>query len=417
MSGAKTSERGITRLPDGRYQVRVWATHPTERRPNGEPRQCSKVETFEAGSLRDAKIRKLELETAYRASFTAPVVVVVVEKSSDASAKLFSVTATEWLAALCSKRLEEDPQQPHLLEGTQERYGANLKALCEVFGNAPIGMITKAKVEAWRLALVDQGYMYSYINTQHRVLRSILGAAGNRAAHEVKYLNVKARQKLSREEPNALDVEELDRFLAAARRVVPEHYALILVLFTALPRISTALELRWTDFDLRTREIVFQRRLTGSGVHRVVRSGIKRGRFDLDTPPLHPVVWDFLLEHQASYSPVQAASGLVFPSRDGRAHSRTILDKPFKKILKAAGIRKRLTPHGCRRTGEALYGSAVGTRIAMLVAGHLGEKTSLHYQAIALGGINAREKLQGAHQTFDSLRLGPGGTSNPPQAV
>ena len=198
---------------------------------------------------------------------------------------------------------------------------------------------------------------------------------------------------------------ELDRFLEVAKERWPQHYALILVLFTTTTRISTALALRWEDLDLDTMEIVVQRRRSGYGKRARVVPGVKRDRFGEDLPPLLPEVYAAMVELKTTYNEAQQESGLIFPADDGRHHYRTLLAKPFADILEHAGIQKRFTPHGCRRTGAKLYGRTAGTRMAMEISGHLTEKMHAHYA----GGADPEQKLAAARAAFGKLRVIDGG--------
>jgi hypothetical protein len=68
--------------------------------------------------------------------------------------------------------------------------------------------------------------------------------------------------------------------------------------------------------------------------------------------------------------------------------------------LRRAGIQKRFTPHGCRRTGAKLYGKTVGTRIAMAIVGHTAERMHQHYAP-----VDAAEKQAAARAAFGELHL------------
>jgi hypothetical protein len=69
-------------------------------------------------------------------------------------------------------------------------------------------------------------------------------------------------------------------------------------------------------------------------------------------------------------------------------------------ICKGAGIAKRFTPTGARRTGETWYGRTSGTR-AMAITGHRTEAMHRHY-----GSADAEEKLAMATETWGpKLRL------------
>jgi integrase len=230
-------------------------------------------------------------------------------------------------------------------------------------------------------------------------LKTVLGTIGNDAAARVKALNERRDARITRAEPNLLTPEEMRRFLEVAKVRWPQHYALILLLFTTAMRIGTALALRWEDLDLDTMEIIVTRRLSGYGPRAEVVPGVKRDRFGEDAPPLLAEVLEELRTLRSGFNDAQLASGLLFPTRDGKHHYRTLLQKPFKDICEHAGITKRFTPHGCRRTGAKLYGRAAGTRMAMSIAGHMTEAMHEHYTP-----VDAQEKLAAASQVFGYLR-------------
>lgn len=127
----------------------------------------------------------------------------------------------------------------------------------------------------------------------------------------------------------------------------------------------------------------------------------KRDRHGEDVPLLLPEVLEALEAHRATFNEAQRKSGLLFPSRDGRHHSRTVLAKPLVDICQHAGITKRFTPHGCRRTGAKLYGRTSGTRMAMSIAGHMTEAMHAHYAP-----VDASEKLAAGNRAFLRIRKG-----------
>jgi hypothetical protein len=88
---------------------------------------------------------------------------------------------------------------------------------------------------------------------------------------------------------------------------------------------------------------------------RVVLPGVKRSRESKDVAPPLPEVWRVLKAHRSSLNEQEHRSGLVYPTPDGRHHERTILGEVFVKLWREADIKKRFTPHGCRRTAAAVY--------------------------------------------------------------
>jgi integrase len=307
--------------------------------------------------------------------------------------------ADAWLAEITARRLEEDPTQLHLCNATKRRYTDSVAQFIKPFlGDYFVDAIKVDDVKEWRAHLLEHGYGRCTVNSHVRVLKSILRAGGNEPATRVVALNEKSDARITRREPNLLSADELDRFLQVAQRDWPQHYALMLVLFTTTVRVSTALALRREDIDTETMEFIVRRRLSMG----VETPGVKRDRFGEDSPPLLPEVHEALKAHWATFNAEQEASGLMFPSFYGKHRARSVLVKPFADILAKAGITKRFTPHGCRRTGAKLYGKTAGTRIAMEIAGHTTERMHQHYTPAL-----AEEKQAAARSVFSKLRLLP----------
>lgn len=389
--GRKTSFRGIKDLGNGLYRVRIVKKDPkTHKRI-----ECDRK--VKAKSVKEALAIKTRLENE-----------LVKGGRESKRLKRLGDAADVWLDEIVNRRHAEDPMQMHLCPSTRARFEASVRDFVKPFlGNFFSDRITREDVEDWRLVLLEQGYKRSTVNGHHRTLKAVLRTVGNSAAAKVKELNEKPDRMITRKQPNLLTASELDDFLAVARERWPQHYALMLVLFTTTMRISTALALRWEDLDLATMEFVVTRRLSGYGKKAVVVPGVKRDRFGEDSPPLLPEVHSALLTLKATYNEAQEASGLIFPAADGRHHYRTLLAKPFKDICKHACITNRFTPQGCRRTGAKLYGRTAGTRMAMDIAGHRTERMHQHYTP-----VDAEEKQAAARKAFGNLKL-VGGTTVP----
>ena len=395
--GQSTRYKGVKALGSGRYRLRIYVTSPVTGRQKEVTKTVRARDAKEANRLRELE----ELRLREDASGTPR------EIGLHASMP-FGQVADAWLEEVTSRRFDEDPAQLHLCPNTRDRYGASVRdALKPFFGEMLAGRIMPDHIRRWRNNLLDVGYARSTINGHHRVLKTILRTVGNEAAMKVPELNERPDARITRSEPNRLTGQELDRFLAVAQERWPQHYALILTLVTTTMRISTALALRWEDLERDTMEIIAKRRLSGSGKQAELIPGVKRDRFEEDAPPLLPEVLDALEAHRANFNDAQRASGLLFPSLAGGHHSRTVLAKPFADILHHAGIKKRFTPHGLRRTGAQLYGRTAGTRVAMSIAGHMTEAMHEHYT-----GVDAEEKQEASRRAFGSLKILDGGKAN-----
>jgi integrase len=389
--GRKTSHRGIKDLGNGEFAIRLYVDGRDTMR---------KIKAN--GSREAAKIRLGLIEQMKQ------------NERSDAKAidakqcMLFGDVADEWFREITTRRHAEDPMQLHLLETTRKRYEGSIRDFLKpCFGQRLARAISEEDVTAWRRPLLEVGYGRATINGHHRVLRQILRAIGNEAAACVPELNEKVGARITRKEPNLLNAAEFDRFLEVARDHWPQWYAMILVLFTTTVRLGAARALRREDIDLETMELIVARRFSGEEIV----PGVKRDRFGEDAPPCLPEVLDALKQHWATFNEAQWKSGLMFPAKDGHPFDRGCLRKAFVDIRHRAGITKRFTPHGCRRTGEKWYGRTSGTRMAMEIAGHRTLRMHEHYTPVL-----AEEKQAAARGAFGQLRVISGAAPTPATA-
>jgi integrase len=392
VKGKTTKHKGIQDLGEGWFRIRVIGRDPK----TGHRREIDRK--VQANGMREAvRIRLAMIDALDK------------EQLVNAPPKKVGEFARAWLEEIKKRPHEEDPEQLHLCNATRIRYEGSIeKFIVPRFSDFFVDKLTAQDIKDWRVNLLERGFKRSSINGHVRVLKTILRAAGNHEGSKVSQLSEKPDAQISRKEPNLLTADELDRFLEIAERDWDRHYALILVLFTTTMRLSTALALRRDDIDLETMEFIVRRRLS-TGVE---TPGVKRDRFGEDSPPLLPEVHEALKEHWATFTPIQEASGLMFPSREGAHHSRSVLVKPFEDILLKARITKRFTPHGCRRTGAKLYGKTAGTRVAMDIAGHLTDEMHRHYTPML-----PEEKQAAARSVFSGLRVLNGGQPKPDPKV
>ncbi len=221
---------------------------------------------------------------------------------------------------------------PRLAPSTRRRYEHAVEVMVLAFlGSTPLAELTRPLVERWRDHL-GAHFASATVNGALNVLRSILREADSAAATGVRPLELDDT-RITDDEPNALDEEELGRFVAATRALYPQHVALVLVLLTTGQRIGTVLALRVEDLDRERRTITFRRRLSEGEL----LPGVKRSRKARDVAPLLDEVEAELDLKLATMSPAERESGLVFPAEDGRHHARTLLREPFKRILAQAG--------------------------------------------------------------------------------
>ena len=205
------------------------------------------------------------------------------------------------------------------------------------------------------------------------------------------------------EEPNSLTPEQTRRFLEKAKVLYPQHYAMILTMVTTSIRISAARALRWEDISWTRQMITVCRRLSGEEELR----GVKEGA-DIKIVPMTSALISTLQEHRKRLNPQQLKSGLVFPSEPGGHRSRSVLNTPFKKILKAAGIKQRFTPHGSRRTANNLVRQVASKLITKSITGHCTDRMHELYSTVM-----DKEKREAAKLAFDELAPIPDSVGDP----
>jgi integrase len=107
--------------------------------------------------------------------------------------------------------------------------------------------------------------------------------------------------------------------------------------------------------------------------------------------PLPPAVIAALKEHVDSLEGEMVLSDYLFPSVTGGLRARSVLDKPFRAVLKALKWEIRLTPRGMRRTFQDLARKAdVRDLIVRAISGHATDRMQRHYSTAQ------REEMQEA---------------------
>lgn len=163
-----------------------------------------------------------------------------------------------------------------------------------------------------------------------------------------KHLNKALRIAVQSEKgTNALDEEELPRFLEVSKARFPQHYAMILVGFGTGMRWSELSALRWTDFNHEKMEIeISETQFRGTRRTRTKSGHARR-------VPFTKTMANAMQQHRQRLLAIQAPgldTGLCFPSETGKPRCASVMDKPFARICKEAGIQKKLSTKVFRRT-------------------------------------------------------------------
>lgn len=186
------------------------------------------------------------------------------------------------------------------------------------------------------------------------------------------------------EEPNSLTVQEARAFLVKMREAFPQHFAMTALGFATGLRPSTMRPLRregaqadvlWEEHVL----LVRRSQTLGDEVMNTPKTR-KRQRIALPKDLMDVLRWH--VDTLPDQGPMKE-SDLLFPSEVGGFRAPSVLDKPFRVVKKALGLRKRVTPRAMRRTFQDLARvAAVGDLVTRSISGHATEEMQRHYSTV-----------------------------------
>lgn len=347
---------GIFKTEKG-YRVRVRALDPrtdTLKERNKE---------FEGIDLNEALQRQLLLRAEIReATETASV---RIRYGDYVTLLLKSKTARGELSTAKGRRTWTDAQMLHLVPE---------------FGDWYLDAMKRRDIEEWKTTLALQvraGKLSpNTVNGRLRVLLSTLRSAV--AEYELEYdptrgvkpLDTSTWQTYTEEEPNALTVAEVPRFMAKAQVLFPQHYAQLALGLATGRRPCELRPLRWkgeTPDMLWKEGVLLVRRSQVIGDAEDRTKSKARLRIPLPSDLVE------ILEQHANALPNgrTSKSDLLFPSKTGGYQSSSCLAKPIVAIAEAAKITKHLSPYFMRRTFQDLCRAAhVHDFVARAISGH-----------------------------------------------
>lgn len=290
---------------------------------------------------------------------------------------------------------------------SRERWESIIKNhLDPAFGDFFVDQIRKTDIEEWltRAALArkplrpgqspdttTERYAPTTVNDWLMLLRVILNAAvadydlERNPVARVEDIDTSQHHTYTAEEPNSLTIGELGRFLTATRDLYPQHFGIVALGFATGLRPSSLRPLRRkgeTPDVLWDEGILLVRRSHTSGaVMETTKTGV------LQRIALPAEVMDILRWHDQRLERGAAAirdSELLFPSDVGGFRSASCLDRPFREIIEAIGLKKQITPRAMRRTFNDLCRRAeVRDVVTRSISGHLTEEMQRHYSTVA----------------------------------
>jgi integrase len=377
----KRTYPGIERLPDGRKRIRLAPVDPR----TGRRKEIDRV--VEATMDEATRLRQQwmdEVRTVDRRSQEVP---------------RFGDYAASWMKS----RARE------VKASTAIGYAEVLDArVLPTFGEWYLDKIRDQDVRRWRDELTRRLAAGS-VNGAVRLFKMVMEAAvaehdlGRNPCALVRALPVKGYDE---EEPNLLTASELAAVLEAMRRRYFQSYALCLTLALTGVRKGEATALRWEDLD-EAKGVIKVVRAQWRGI--VSTTKTKKPR----SVPLVPELAAVLREHRARLVTRQAKgleAGWVFPGRNGGLIKQNALRTALATALLQAGISRRLTVHGLRRSFNNLSRQVAGEIVTRSITGHVTQEMTEHYSH-----VGRDEKLAAgsavARLVLPSAPVGPEGES------
>jgi integrase/recombinase XerD len=262
------------------------------------------------------------------------------------------------------QRMIEDLRVRNYAPKTQQTYVEQVARFALHFGVSP-ERLGPEEVRQYQLHLVSRGVSWSLFNQTVCALRFLYKVTLGRswAVEQIPFA------KRPRVLPCVLSVEEVGAVLRAARNV--KHRAVLMTIYGTGVRVAEVTRLRRKDVD--SKRMVVRVRQGKGGKDRVVM--------------LSPV----LLEQLRAYLRRERPSEWLFPgSEPEKPLSISTVQKVCNQAARAAGVRKRVTPHVLRHSfATHLLESGADLRLIQSLLGHRSVSTTQLYTHVSADRIRA----------------------------
>lgn len=272
--------------------------------------------------------------------------------------------------------------------------------LLPAFGEFYIDAIGTEDIEAWLTKVGERVKAGEYsphtVNSWMAMLRVIMNSAVKEYHLErnpimaVEGIDTSTHFTYTDEEPNSLLVDEVPAFPKAMKRLYPQYFGMVALGFATGLRPSSLRPLRRlgdvTDVKWDANAILIRRSQTRPG--EVMEATKQKTRYRLTLPQ---DLMDILRWHTDRLREgAMMESTLLFPSEEGGFRSPSCLDKPFRAVATAIGLKKHITPKGMRRTFQDLARKAdIEAMVRQKICGHATDEMSELYSTIPQMEIQA----------------------------
>jgi integrase len=290
--------------------------------------------------------------------------------------------------------------------------------LVPFFGEFFVDQIRRADVEAWKDKVAEQieakEYSPNTANTWLAVLKVVMNAGvaelelDRNPIMGVSSFDTSTHRTYTRAQPNSLLPVEVPLFLTEMLEAYPQHYGMVVLGLVTGWRPSSLRPLRRrgpeADIDWDTGTIEIRRSHTRK---QKAMEKTKTGHDSIVTVPkeiLETLRWhvDNLPE-----GPMRD-SDLLFPSEKGGFRSPSVLDKPFRAVVRKLELQKKITPRALRRSYNDLTRAAgIADIVTRSISGHQTEAMQRRYSTVAAN--EQKEAISKVFQITGARRTGTHG--------
>lgn len=291
-----------------------------------------------------------------------------------------------------------------------------MKHFIRVWGPYPISKITKRMYQERIIDLSEQ-YSQNYLDGIHACGRMIFRQAVELGLMKINptenFKLPKKQQTVENLEKNEVEItflekEELAHFLKLTQTdgLEMDHLIFTVLSYTGL-RIGELLALKWADFNEKQGTIRVIKTLYNPNNHiEKYQLLTPKTKGSVRTIKIVEKLVNMLKKHRIKQNEIKLKNhliyqdnGFIFARDDGHPQLRKVVETRLKRLLKIAGIEKKITPHSFRHTHTSLLIEAgVGIKEIQQRLGHTDINTTMNIYAHMTD--NMEEK---ASQKFDKL--------------
>lgn len=312
----------------------------------------------------------------------------------------YAITVLESKTARGELSLENQDRWRHALkhliggtyaEGDKKRQG---KPVVQGFGETPVSEIRVRHVEAWKTEvckLINAGrYKPWTCNGWLAIFKTILKSARREfelehcAYADVKLFDASKHETHTEEDPNALNREQVPKFLSLVQRLYPQHYAMAVFGFATGLRGTniSPIRIKGPKVDLNWETGLCYVRRGAGRLGAIYETTKQKRRYRITLPPVLLEVLRWHVATQIKEGPARD-SDFLFPTENGKPRLATTMNKPFAEVSEQMGLAFPLSVHGMRRTyNDMCLAAGVNNLVTRSISGHLTEKMQAEYTSV-----------------------------------